>query len=218
MVLSLADSARKLKPPRPRRGRVGGWAVLMTDQALDDPATALAALPRGGLLVVRARQGAEHGNLVRLLAGQARRQGVTLAVSARWRLVTGLVGRGAAVGVHLPQEVARRGPEVALRLWRQQHRRRGLGILTVACHDRAALGRAQALRADAAFLSPVYPTQSHPGARSLGAVRAALLARRAGLPVVALGGISPRRAAAVRGQGFAGFAAVRGWINGRQSR
>jgi thiamine-phosphate pyrophosphorylase len=86
-------------------------------------------------------------------------------------------------------------------------------ILTVACHDRAALARAKALGADAAFLSPVFPTASHPGARGLGGLRAALLARQAGLPVLALGGVSARRAAALTKQGFRGFAAVRGWAH-----
>ena len=48
-------------------------------------------------------------------------------------------------------------------------------------------------RADARVLSPVFPTRSHPGAATLGPVRFRLLARRA--PVIALGGMTARRAA-----------------------
>jgi thiamine-phosphate pyrophosphorylase len=214
MVMSLADSARKLKPPQAQNkgGRRKHWhcpAVLMTDQALTAPQAALSAFPRGGLVVVRAHQQAQQRHLITTLAQTARQRGVVLAVSDHWRLLLDVAQNGMAVGVHLPERVARRGPSVALRLWRRQ---RGV-VLTVACHDRAALARAKALRADAAFLSPVYPTASHPGARCLGGLRAALMARRAGLPVLALGGVSARRTMALTAQGFSGFAAVRGWVH-----
>jgi len=40
------------------------------------------------------------------------------------------------------------------------------------------------------LLSPVFPTRSHPGQPTLGPVRFRLLAARAGLPVIALGGMN----------------------------
>jgi thiamine-phosphate pyrophosphorylase len=47
------------------------------------------------------------------------------------------------------------------------------------------------------MLSPVFATRSHPGAESLGQVRFRLLARFASVPVIALGGMTRRRAAAL---------------------
>jgi thiamine-phosphate pyrophosphorylase len=54
-----------------------------------------------------------------------------------------------------------------------------------------------ATRAAAIMLSPVFATRSHPGAESLGQVRFRLLARFASVPVIALGGMTRRRAAAL---------------------
>jgi thiamine-phosphate pyrophosphorylase len=52
------------------------------------------------------------------------------------------------------------------------------------------LAQARAMRADAVMLSPAFPTRSHPGAASLGPVRWRLLAMRAGVPAIALGGLT----------------------------
>jgi thiamine-phosphate pyrophosphorylase len=72
-------------------------------------------------------------------------------------------------------------------------RRAGLLHLATA-HNLAELGLAARLGADAALLSPVFATRSHPGGGTLGAVRFRLLARQAGLPVIALGGMTATRA------------------------
>ncbi|TAD77520.1 MAG: thiamine phosphate synthase [Sphingomonadales bacterium] len=85
-------------------------------------------------------------------------------------------------------------------------RRAGLIHLATA-HDLAELGLAARLGADAALLSPVFPTRSHPGGAVLGAVRFRLLARQARLPVIALGGMTAKRA---RGLGWPRWAAIDG--------
>jgi thiamine-phosphate pyrophosphorylase len=72
-------------------------------------------------------------------------------------------------------------------------RRRGIVLLTA--HSLREIGRAA--KADAILLSPVFPTRSHPGAPVLGPIRFRLLAQKAGPPVIALGGMTPRRAAAL---------------------
>lgn len=66
---------------------------------------------------------------------------------------------------------------------------------------------ASARRADAVLLSPVFATHSHPGARTLGPLRFRLLASRARIPVIALGGMTPHRA---RKLGRAPWAAIDG--------
>lgn len=75
-------------------------------------------------------------------------------------------------------------------------RRAGLIHLATA-HDLAELGLAARLGADAALLSPVFTTASHPGGGTLGPMRFRLLARQVKLPVIALGGMTQRRARAL---------------------
>ena len=74
------------------------------------------------------------------------------------------------------------------------HGGRSRGFSSASAHDLAELKAAERLGADLVFLSPAFPTRSHPGVRILGPVRFGLIARQARVPVIALGGMNPRRA------------------------
>lgn len=74
-------------------------------------------------------------------------------------------------------------------------------------HDLREIGRANRWRAQAVLISPVFPTRSHPGAPPLGRVRLLLLARRARMPTIALGGMTAR---GFRGLPVYGWAAIDG--------
>ena len=81
---------------------------------------------------------------------------------------------------------------------------RGPAVLRlVTAHSLTELARAKQARADAILLSPVFATRSHPGGNVLGPVRFRLLAHRSPVPVIALGGLSARRARAVRWKNWA---------------
>jgi thiamine-phosphate pyrophosphorylase len=83
--------------------------------------------------------------------------------------------------------------------------------MTSSAHGLAGLRRAARSGAKLAFLSPVYPTASHPGAPSLGPARWSRLAREAPLAVAALGGVdgvSVRRLPARLCRGVGGIAAL----------
>lgn len=67
-------------------------------------------------------------------------------------------------------------------------RRAGL-IRLATVHDLREIALAALAGADAALLSPAFPTRSHPGAPALGPARFRLLARHAPMSVIALGGM-----------------------------
>ncbi|MEM7702720.1 MAG: thiamine phosphate synthase [Pseudomonadota bacterium] len=61
-------------------------------------------------------------------------------------------------------------------------------------HDAGEIDVANQNEADALFLSPVFPTRSHPGGTCLGVSRFRQLAERSAIPVIALGGMTAERA------------------------
>ncbi|NFV78520.1 thiamine phosphate synthase [Magnetospirillum aberrantis] len=190
--MTLTNLSRRKKPP---------CRLLVSDEIrLPDPTAAAARLSPGDGVLLRHYHAVDRAALARRLAIRAReRRLVLLMAGGDWRLAA-LVG---AHGVHLPQNMARGLCDPGLRLWlRRGH------LLSVACHDRAALARARTLGADMATLSPVFPTRSHPGAPSLGITRFALWTAKAGLPVLALGGVNRRTARTLRFA--AGWAAIDG--------
>lgn len=100
------------------------------------------------------------------------------------------------------------------------HNAKGLypGLRSASVHDLRELRKAVRGGADLVFLSPVFATRSHPGGRTLGPVRAALLARRSSVPVIALGGMNEGRARMLRRSGFHGWAAIDAWAGPHQKR
>ena len=82
-------------------------------------------------------------------------------------------------------------------------------------HDLREIGRANRFAASAVLISPVFPTRSHPGASTLGRVRLLLLARRAQMPVIALGGMTAHR---FTGLGVHGWAAIDGLARCRRTQ
>lgn len=89
-------------------------------------------------------------------------------------------------------------------------RRARAGRVTFAAHNASELRAGQAAGADAALLSPLFPTRTHPNARCLGKEAFAGLAAAAGLPVYALGGAeTPEKLRIAAYAGAAGVAAIR---------
>jgi thiamine-phosphate pyrophosphorylase len=162
---------------------------------LPDPRAAAARLPRGaGVLARGVAPGVMAG-----LAALCRRRGLVLLVGGAPRLAL----RHRA-GLHLPD----RGPPPGLAAFLRA-RRGGApwARLSAAVHGRVGVARARCLRPDLAFVSPAFPTASHPGARALGPHRWARLARAAPCGAVALGGVAPATAGRLPSSA-AGLAAI----------
>lgn len=81
-------------------------------------------------------------------------------------------------------------------------------IRSRAVHDRQQAVAAK--DADFCFVSPLFPTRSHPGVAALGRVRFAALARQVEAPVMALGGVNAAHRHMLAGIGADGWAAIDG--------
>ena len=152
----------------------------------------LTRLPRGSGVIYRHYHLAPCERRARFagLAALARRRGHRLVLAGSAREARGWRADGA---YGLPSRLAS-GP-ATLRL--------------VTAHSLAEIAMARRARADAVLLSPVFATRSHPGARTLGPLRFRLLAARAGMPVIALGGMNAARR---RRLGCTRWAAIDGLI------
>jgi len=177
-------------------------AILMTDFArLADPGPLLGALPAGALVLYRNYQSPNRAREAVALKSLCRRHGLKLIVAEDpW-----LAYAAEADGLHLSEPTARQSGQASAA------KMRAGGLLTVAAHSPAGLMRAAALGADAALLSPVFETKSHPGADPLGILKFVAWGRRAPLPVYALGGIDAGNAGRLMHSGAAGIAGIGGW-------
>lgn len=93
------------------------------------------------------------------------------------------------------------------------HGTRGKGLVSWAVHNRAEAVLAARTGARVAFVSPIFPTGSHPDARTLGRKRAGLLIRGLKMPAIALGGMDTKHSQSLKGLGFHGWAGIDAWLD-----
>ncbi len=177
-------------------GRGGGYLIYMTDpDRSPEIFETIARLPRYCTVIFRHYQAPDRRQLAHRVATLCRRRGLTMLVAADPALALEVGARG----LHLPTRLCYRARPL---------RRRPAWLLTAAAHTQADIIRARRQGADVILLSPVFATASHPNAKPLGPCRFARLVRLAGLPVVALGGLSKRTLRRLRGSGHAGVAGI----------
>ncbi|WP_312379796.1 Nudix family hydrolase [Pseudomonas oryzihabitans] len=87
-------------------------------------------------------------------------------------------------------------------------------LLAASCHDAEELALAQQMGVDFVTLSPVMPTASHPGAPTLGWVKAQQLLVDCNLPVYLLGGLGEDDLTSAWQAGAQGVAAIRAFWPG----
>ena len=170
--------------PLPRR-----W--LMTDERLGERLLpAIARMPEGTGIVFR------HYSLL-VDARRALFDDVRRAIEGR-DLILLLAGRAEEAQAWGADGSHGRGP--------------GAGLRTTPAHDLAEIRAAEEAGAALVFLSPVFDTQSHPDATTLGPGGFALLASQTKLPVIALGGMNEARFSGLNGA--YGWAGIDAWADG----
>lgn len=193
---TLERTARLIKRPAAARKGLPRLLVFTDPARTPDLAALVGRVPPGAALVYRAFGAPDAADQGRRAASGVRARGGRLLVGAD----AGLAARIGAQGVHLPERAA--GRAGALK------RRRPDWIVTAAAHSVRAARRAKAAGADAAVVSAVFPSRSPSAGAPIGPLRLALIARAAGLPVYALGGVNEETARRLKDLPLAGLAAV----------
>lgn len=171
--------------------------LFFTDpQRTPDPMKIAKTLPRGSAVVLRTFGAPGALTQAQALRALTRRRGLKLLIGADARLAAAV----RADGVHLPERRAHRARSLRRPGW----------LITAAAHSPAAVARARRSGADAAVVSAIFPSRSPSAGPPLGPVRLAHIARTAGLPLYALGGVNDATARRLLGTGVVGIAAVEG--------
>ena len=176
------------QPPWPRE-----W--LMTDERFGDRLwDAVAALPAGAGVVFRHYGTAnnEREALGRGLARECRERNLLFGLA---RDLPWAVSLGAAL-VHNPG-----GDPKELPFSRSAH---SLAEAERACMEGASL----------IFLSPIYPTRSHPDRQPLARDAARRIISCCPVPIIALGGMNRARFEERKSDGFYGWAGIDAWLDG----
>ena len=191
---TLARAAARFN--RNHHGALPGLVFLTDDERTPDPVPTVRALPRGSLVILRSRQRSRRVALVEGVKRVAGPQGLHWLVADDPELAS-LTGAG---GVHFPEA----------RITEAHHWRaiRPRWLITCTAHSLGVCARIARAGANAALLSPAFPTESHAGRPALGSLCVRIIAGQSPVPVYALGGVDSRTARRLEGARLAGLAAV----------
>jgi thiamine-phosphate pyrophosphorylase len=169
---------------------------LTDDERTPDPLPAIAALPRGSLVIVRSRNAKHRRECAHAAARLAQRHGLLLSIAGD----TALAAEVAADGLHLSEAETEKAGR-----YRANDKSR---LVTAAAHSARAVLHAHLSGAHAVLLSPVFETQSHADRRPLGLSRLRTIARTSPIPIYALGGIDAENVESLKNIPLAGIAAI----------
>ena len=195
------------KPSPPQNLRAGRLpqVIFMSDaNRVPNWRATLHALPAGAAVICRDYDHPHRAELATQMAALCQARGLSFLVAGDAALAL-----KTRAGLHCPEALAPRlAKYFPLLRARQKAFTPTPPLITMAAHHARALKLAQKLGADAALLSPVFATQSHPQQKPLGVVRSARLINEAKLPVYALGGMGPAALHRLHDTKVCGYAAI----------
>lgn len=176
-------------------GRQRPWPRqwLMTDERIGEQLwEAIDRLPVGSGIVFRhySAEPQERAALAQKIARTCRDRRLTLAVARDEELAR-------AVGADLVHNPAKPLSDLPF---------------SVAVHSVREADAAREAGAALVFVSPIYPTRSHPRQQPLSEDHAVHIARAAAVPAIALGGVDAGKFERLQHQGFHGWAAIDAWL------
>jgi len=171
----------------------------MTDaKRITNPEHVITQLPKGSAVIIRDYDLHDRKVHADKLIKLAKKSGLMTLVAGDAELARHLK----ADGLHLPEFM----------LWQAAANYTGFTIVTASCHTIRALKRAATLGVDAATFSPIYPTESHVGAKNKGVSYLSAILKIPHIPnVIALGGINAKRERLLARLPIAGIAGISGF-------
>ncbi len=191
----LARVARRLNA-QSGHAQLPALVFLTDDERVLDPLPAIGHLPRGSLVIVRAREAVRRRELAHAAAHIAQHRGLMLSIAGD----AALAAACRADGLHLAEA----------EMWKAAHHRaqNRHWLITCAAHCARSVLRAHLFGAHAVFLSPIFATQSHADRPPLGTVRLRTIARAVPVAIYALGGIDSHNVVSLNDSPLAGIAAI----------
>lgn len=126
------------------------------------------------------------------------------------------------MAARLAEAAGQRGITLAIAGDSELAKRTGASLVHNPTHDTAGLLFSRSVHsleeaetakgAALVFVSPIYATRSHPAKKPLGPKLAAEIARAAGVPAIALGGMDAEKFSLLEREGFYGWAGIDAWL------
>jgi len=172
--------------------------VMSDEKRLPDPVALIPYLPKGCAIILRHYQAPKREQIAKRLIKAAHRREIKVLIAGGDAKQAQRCG---ADGVHYPEYALNKLPG-------KPRKPKKPWLTSAAVHNPKAAYKAKQSNIDFAVVSPIFPTESHPGATTLGPLRATKMGKLTGKRWIALGGVTEETAKQLRQSGFWGIAGI----------
>lgn len=180
-------------------------AVFFSDQKRCDLFKIIKTLPKNTLIIFREYDLTEEKRqeLAQKIILEAKKYKLKVLIGKSLRLALDLH----ADGVHFSDN-----DKIPLSLINKKNFRKNF-IFSYAAHNLHSILKAKNLKNDLTFISPIFKTNSHEGAKTFGLLNLRKIILKVKKPLHGLGGINLNNIKSIRSSGIAGFAGIEIFTN-----
>ena len=178
--------------------------IIFDDESFDRKKLLKLKIPKKSAFLLRSYETKKRRKIAKQLLKFCKMKKIKLLIGSDVKLAEDIN----AHGIHLPEYMIRNNKINWINIKNVKSNKKW--IITTAVHNIQSLKKAEELDIDAALLSPVFPSKSHPNNKSLGLNKFLKIVKKTKLPIYALGGINIKNVKSLIETDIIGYAFQRG--------
>ncbi|PPR37969.1 MAG: Thiamine-phosphate synthase [Alphaproteobacteria bacterium MarineAlpha6_Bin4] len=161
-------------------------------------------IPKKSALLLRSYNSKDRNKIAKQLLKFCKMKKIKLLIGSDIKLAEKIN----ADGIHFPEYMLNKNiiNKIAIKKIKSRKNK----IITSAAHSLKSIKKAECFGIDAALLSPIFPSKSHPKVKNLGLKKLNKILQKIELPIYALGGINLKNVKSLSKTGIIGYAFQRG--------
>ena len=178
--------------------------IIFDDESFDKKKLLKLKIPKKSAFLLRSYETKKRKKIAKQLLNFCKMKKIKLLIGSDIKLAEDIN----ADGIHFPEYMVKKNKINWTYIKNVKSNKKW--IITTAVHNIQSLKKAEELNIDAALLSPVFPSKSHPNNKSLGLNKFLKIVKKTKLPIYALGGINIKNVKSLIETDIIGYAFQRG--------
>ena len=178
--------------------------IIFDDESFDRKKLLKLKIPKKSAFLLRSYETKKRKKIAKQLLKFCKMKKMKLLIGSDVKLAEDIN----AHGIHLPEYMIRNNKINWINIKNVKSKKKW--IITTAVHSMHSLKKVERLDIDAALLSPVFPSKSHPNSKNLGLNKFSKIVKKTKLPIYALGGINIKNIKSLMETDIIGYAFQRG--------
>ena len=201
-INKLLDYSKEIKTKDNKLPKI---IIIFDDNVFDEKKFSNLKIPKESAFLLRSYEVKERKKIAKQLLKFCKMKKLKLLIAADIKLAEDIN----AHGVHFPEYMIKKKNKINW-VFVKNIKLRKNWIITTAVHSLQAIKNAEFFDIDAALLSPVFSSKSHPNEKNLGINKFSKIVKKTKLPIYALGGINIKNIKSLLRTDIIGYAFQRG--------